>query len=125
MHFYRGKLMFLHLSVSHSVHGGSVSQHALGQTPHPWQTYPSMQWGRHPLGQTYPSCTRADTPSRHPPWQTYPSMHRGRHPPEGRHSPGQMATAADGTHPTGMHSCYCIILLFILFFCAFFSDSLS
>ena len=38
----------------------------------------------------------------------YPSMHWGRHPP-GRHAPGQTplrptATAADGTHPTGMHA---------------------
>ena len=30
----------------------------------------------------------------------YPSMHWGRHPP-----PNPTATAADGTHPTGMHSC--------------------
>ena len=29
----------------------------------------------------------------------------GRH-PLGRHPPGQTATAADGMHPTGMHSCY-------------------
>ena len=28
----------------------------------------------------------------------YPSMHWGRH-------PGETATAVDGTHPTGMHSC--------------------
>ena len=38
---------------------------------------------------------------RHPP---------GRHPqtetPLGRHPPLGMATATDGTHPTGMHSCY-------------------
>ena len=43
-----GKVMFLHLSVSHSVHGGCISQHALGQTPppqcmlihtHPWQVH--------------------------------------------------------------------------------------
>ena len=27
---------------------------------------------------------------------------------------GEMATAADGTHPTGMHSC---TLVFFLFFC--------
>ena len=38
--------------------------------------------------------------------------HAGIHtPPLGRHTPGQtspppVATAADGTHPTGMHSCY-------------------
>ena len=24
---------------------------------------------------------------------------------------GEMATAADGTHPTGMHSCYLLFLL--------------
>ena len=62
------KVMFLHLSVSHSVHRVGVSQHALGQTPlgrHPHgQTYPSMHWPRHPtpqsdisqhaLGQTFP-----------------------------------------------------------------------
>ena len=30
----------------------------------------------------------------------YPRMHWGRPPP-----PGETATAADGTHPTGMHSC--------------------
>ena len=41
--------------------------------------YPSMHWGRHPL---------ADTPRQTPP-------------PPGRHT----ATAADGTHPTEMHSC--------------------
>ena len=74
-----GKVMFLHLSVSHSVHreGVCVSQHAFRQTP-PWQTSPS--------GQTSPLW--ADTAlGRHPP---------ARHPP--------MATAVDGTHPTGMHS---------------------
>ena len=38
--------MFLHLSVSHSVHGG-VSLRALGQTPL-GQIYPSMHWGRPP-----------------------------------------------------------------------------
>ena len=40
--------------------------------------------GRHPL-------------SRHPPGQTH--THRA------DPTPGQTATAADGTHPTGMHSC--------------------
>ena len=32
-----GKVMFLHLFVSHSIHGGGggVSQHAVGQTPPP------------------------------------------------------------------------------------------
>ena len=66
--FYRaqrscGKVMLLHLSVSHSVHRGvcipaftgthspswaDISQHALGQTPPPGQTYPSMHWDTPP-----------------------------------------------------------------------------
>ena len=34
-------------------------------------------------------------------------MHGGIHtPPGSRHPPRETATAADGTHPTGMHSCY-------------------
>ena len=70
-----GKVMFLHLSASHSVDGGEVSTsvHAGMHTP----------LGRHPL--------LADTAL-------------GRHPP-GRHPPQQTASEADGTHPTGMLSC--------------------
>ena len=63
--------MFLHLSVSYSVHRGvSASVHA----------------GMHsPSGQTSP------------PGQT---------PPCPVHTGIDMATAADGTNPTGMHSCF-------------------
>ena len=66
-----------------------------------------------------PACTGADTrwadtpPRQTPPGQT-PSL--GRHPPvqttPGQTPPGttpppqEMATAGDGTHPTGMHSCF-------------------
>ena len=57
--------MFLHLSVSHSVHRGNVSQHALRHAP-----------------------PRTDSPGQAPPL------------------PQQTATAADGTHPNGMHSCF-------------------
>ena len=61
--------MFLHLSVSHSVHeGGGVSQHARGRVL------------LDPPGQTPPRHTPLPTP--------------------------KLATAADGTHPTGMHSCF-------------------
>ena len=66
-------------------------------------------WANTPRADTplvrHPS--RADTPrqtpapgrhppaaSRHPPGQTFPGQ-----------TPPQIATAADGTHPTGMHSC--------------------
>ena len=45
--------MFLHLSVSHSVHGGGggVSQHAMGQTHTPSDT---MGYGQQ-AGGTYPT----------------------------------------------------------------------
>ena len=56
---------------------------------------------------------RADTPpgSRHPPSQEQIPLRWSRHPPEQTPPlPGETATAADGTHPTGMHSCYNVIL---------------
>ena len=101
-----------------------------------WEgVYPSMHWadthraytplGRHP---------RQTPPGRHQPGQTPPDRHPlGRHPwvdtprpdtslgrhPPGRHPPEQTptwpepppptATAVDGTHPTGIHSCAIII----------------
>ena len=77
---------------------------------------PGGVWGPHP-GVSRPtpgglqSHTRGvsrPTPRGSPgplPRGVYPSMHWGRHPP----SP-QMATAAGGTHPTGMHSCFFLFL---------------
>ena len=89
--------------ICHSVHGrGCVSQHALGQTPPP--TFTGGCLPQHALGQTPsgPDTHWADTP----PWQTPP----GQTPPwaarpPGRHPLPPTATAADGTHPTGMNSC--------------------
>ena len=92
--FYRGqqscgKVIFSQECVKNSVHGGGelcLAQCMLGYTP-PGQT---------PPGQTPPW---ADTPlwADTPPRQT-PTL--GRPPPL-----QQTATAADDTHPTGMHSC--------------------
>ena len=68
----------------------------------PWEQTPQEQphplpWSRHSPEQTPPR-------SRHPPTRASP---RSRHPPlqQTPPSPREMATAADGTHPTGMHSC--------------------
>ena len=86
-----GKVIFSKVCVKNSVHRGLYPSMHWGQTP-PGR-YPSMPWDRHPLCR-------------------YPSMHCGRHPLAGRHPPEQAdnpppptATAADGTHPTGMLSC--------------------
>ena len=108
------KVMFLHLSVSHSVHRGSgcLSQCMLGNTPQPpaqeqtpWEQTPP---GRHPLRSRHPP--GADTPweqtspweqtppgSRHPPRQTPP----GRHLPGSRHPPGQTPLAQCTLGDTG------------------------
>ena len=89
------KVMFLHLSVilftgecipaciwaDTSQADTSLGRHPLGR--HPLSRHPL---GRYPPGQTSPL-------SRHPSSQTPPLV------------PQQTATAADGTHPTGMHSC--------------------
>ena len=83
---------------------GGVSQHALGRG-----MYPSMHWVRHPPGQIPPGQTHpgqtppAPTPPRtEPPWADTPSL---------ADTPTPTATAAEGTHPTGMHSCCVVFLL--------------
>ena len=90
--------------------------------------------GRHPLGRhslgRHPRADSLDRqpppPGRQSPRQTHTPQAetplgrhpKGRHPPTGRHPPRQIhppsqapplpktATPADGTHPTGMYSCY-------------------
>ena len=65
--------------------------------------YPSMHWGRHPSVQ----CMLGYTPLAQcmleytlPPGQT----------------PHPTATAADGTHPTGMYTCYLFIYYILLYY---------
>ena len=94
--------MFSQLSISHPIHRGEgvpPGRHPRADT-HPWADTPKADtpWQTPPPRQTPPGQTH--TPGQTPPGQTPP----GRHPP-GRHSPRQTATAADDTHPTGMHSC--------------------
>ena len=71
---------FLHLSVSHSVHGGCLPQCMLGYIP------------------------PGETPQADTPWTDTPRQTPHGQTPLDRH-PQQTATAADGTHPTGMFSC--------------------
>ena len=73
--------MFLHLSVILSTGGMSASVHAGIHTHTPGQTPPD----RHTPAQCY--------------WDTQCPVHAGI----------DMATAADGMHPTGMHSCLLLI----------------
>ena len=89
-----------------SVHRG-VCLSACWDTTPPDQAPPLEQappdqappWSRHPRDQATPLGTR------HPLGPDTPGT---RHPP-GPGTPQQTATIADGTHPTGMHSCYIIV----------------
>ena len=101
--------------VSASVHAGI---HPLGRPPHDptkcmlGYTPPlSACWNTH----THPAQCMLDT--HNPPlpsawWDTHPPhpVHGGIHPPL-----PPTATAADSTHPTGMHSCFQVIFN-VLFF---------
>ena len=94
--------MFLH--VCHSVHrvGGGVCLSAC------WDTSPPPQ-EQTPLGpgtpQSRPPQTRHPSPGsrHHPPWDQ--ALPRPGTPPEPTPPPRETATVADGTQPTGMHSC--------------------
>ena len=55
----------------------------------------SVHAGIHPPGQIHPS-------GQTPPCPVHPGIHTS---PCPVHAGIDMATAADGTHPTGMHSC--------------------
>ena len=78
-------LIFSQTSVSHSVHRGGVSQHALGQTP-PKQTPPNARADT-PHPQTDTPTPRQTPPARQLPlvdtsWEDTPQAHTplGRHP---------------------------------------------
>ena len=110
--------MFLHLSVSHSVHRGVCAP--LGRHPSkaniPWEDTP---WADIPL---------ARNPPRQPPWPDTPILlgsnplarqplllgrhPLGRHSLLDRHSPPKISTEAGGTHPSGMHSCSTCVCFF-------------
>ena len=111
--------MFLHLSISHSVHRAGVPGKAPPGTrytpPRTRYTPPRTRYTPrdqvHPFGQVPPG-TRYTSPvpgtppgtstppgTRYTPWDQV-------HPPGGRYPrPQETATVANGTHPTGIHSC--------------------
>ena len=123
------KVMFLQASVCPQGLGVSASVHA--GIPHPPGA--DTPWSGHPLGADTPLPGSRHTPrSRHPPEQTPPGADplgqtppeqtptradtpagadtpaRADTPPASRHPspPRDTATAADGTHSPGMHSCF-------------------
>ena len=89
--------MFLHLSVSHSVHRvwGVCLSACWDITP-----WADTLLGRHPPW--------ADTPWADPPRQTTPRPSACWDTQCPVHAGIDMATAVGGTHPTGMHSCFAI-----------------
>ena len=91
--------MFLHLSVI-LLNGGVSAQVYAG-------IYTPRTRGRYPPG---PEAETPLTRGRHTPQVRHP---RVRHPTGSdipQSPPWEMATAADGMHPTGMHSCYFLLL---------------
>ena len=106
--------MFSHVSLCpQEAEMYTPGRQSLGQTPPPADTsledtHLGIQppeadtlLGRHPLPQADTLPGQTPTPCRHP-RQTS--------------SPHQTAIAADGTHPTGMHSCYTCIRFNLLQF---------
>ena len=80
--------------------GGGLQAHTQGRG---WGVWPGGSPGPH-LGRAQAHTggeVSRPTPGGSRSRGVYPSMHWGRHPPPPQHT----ATAADGTHPTGMHSC--------------------
>ena len=113
--FYRRLSVHGGVGVSASVHAGIPSPGAdtpspgadtpLEQTPPQDQTPPQEQTpprSRHPPGPDTPPSRQTDPPEQTPPESTPPLEQT---PPRSRHPPPDTVTAADGTHPTGMHSC--------------------
>ena len=109
--------MFLHLSVSHSVHRGCLPiacwDTPLGQLHPSRQVHPTS--GRYPPGRYTP--LRSTPPGRyHPPARQVPSwqVHPPTGTPLGRYTPCPLPTRCmlaygqqeGGTHPIGMQPCY-------------------
>ena len=125
--------MFLHLSVSHSVHSGEyLGRHTPQDQVHPRDQLhplgPGTPWDQaqpprqvHPLGPGVPPWDQVHPPGQvHPTDQVHP-LGPGTpfwdqvHPPGTRYTPqagtspravhaGRYGQQAGGTHPTGMHS---------------------
>ena len=105
--FYRpqttfAKVMCLHLSVI--LFTGGVSQHAMGQTPRQEDTRKTP-----PQEDTKKTPPQEDRPPKE---DTRKPTQEDRPPGADTPLPKQTATAADGTHPTGMHSCCTLWLVY-------------
>ena len=101
--------MLSHLSVILFT-GGVSGRHPSKQTP--WVDTPTpTNLHKYPLGRHHhhPAQTPpwVDTPPQTPPRQT-PWVNTPGQTPD---PPPETATAADGTHPTGMHSCYSLLCI--------------
>ena len=110
------KVIFLHLSVIHSVHRGGLPQCMLGYHHHPPTRYQSPWTRSPPPGSRHPP--RGDPPAADPPEETPPPEQtppggdppleqtppRKQTLPPGKQTPAYGLRAA-GTHPTGIHSC--------------------
>ena len=89
------KVMFLHVSVILST-GGGLPECMLGYYHH----HHHPQEADHPPPGSRPPPREADAPGKQNPPGSRPPWEADRSPPRER------AAAADGTHPTGMQSCF-------------------
>ena len=117
LYYYRpqtrfAKVMCLHLSVSHSVHGGAcVARGACVAGGHVWRGVCAWHKGACVAGGMHDWACVAGGHA----WQGACMVGRcacHAHPPTLRHTVSQ---CAGGTYPTGMHSCYTLIFFRVVF----------
>ena len=96
------KVIFLQAYVC--PYGGCLPQCMLGYPPEQTPLEQTPPRNRHPPEQTPPPGSRHPQ-SRHSPGSRHPQSRHTPPSPE-QTSPQETATAADGMHPTGMHSCF-------------------
>ena len=97
-----GKVVFSQASVSHSVHRwGGCGRHPLGSHPAADTPWAVTQLGSYTLGKHRPGHTPCPKYAGiHSPRPVHAGIHTSPRPPSPPH------TAADSTHPTGMHFCF-------------------
>ena len=107
---------YIFTPICHSVYRGRVCLSACWDTtPRSRQPPlgPDTPWEQAPPRPDTTPVEQAPTPDQTPPRTRHPWEQA---PPKTRQPPQQTATVADGTHPTGMHSCFlkCFVRIYAI-----------